>query len=202
MHRPGSRKKTRVASAGTQGGRPCWSSDLKILSECGLVTKPTVILSKAVKDKVYALMDSIRSSEWLGYLIGQDFTVTDLFIPLQSVTLGSVDVKKQDLPKGIIGTVHSHHSMGAFLSGTDQEYLEGNHSITIVVADDGWVTKVRVKAPCEHYISMEADLEIEMDPNLESFVTESKGKMFQPMVVRMPILREAISVADGLRLGA
>lgn len=69
--------------------------------------------------------------EWLALLLGTaskdgfDVKVDNLFVPMvQERSSGSCDVEDKDIPDGIrshiVGIVHSHHSMGAFFSGTDR----------------------------------------------------------------------------------
>ena len=76
--------------------------------------------------------------EWLAILLGTaskdgfEVKVKQIFVPrVQERTHGSCDVDDKDIPDKIrpeiVGVVHSHHSMGAFFSGTDKA-LDGVNS--------------------------------------------------------------------------
>lgn len=172
-----------------------WTSGLTVIKECSFVTKPTVVLKDVVQSKIDLLMEEFQGKEWLAYLIGVDYNIVDLFIPKQSVSTASVSVKDTNFPKGVIGTVHSHHSMGAFDSGVDQEYLEGNHPITIVVADHDWIVKVRLKTPCGHYICVDGDLHV--DRGLSDFLEEARSRIEEKVFpIRTAIARDPVSGGD------
>lgn len=90
-------------------------------------------LAGAVHDKI----------EWMALLVGTrsdnglDVAVTGLRVPLQE--RGTVDcklVKHEPLTPDIVGVVHSHHSMSAFFSQTDDEELNPRFPTSIVVAQN------------------------------------------------------------------
>jgi hypothetical protein len=94
--------------------------------------------------------------EWLALLLGTasedgfDVTVDNLFVPtVQARSSGSCDVEDRDIPEGvrshIVGVVHSHHSMGAFFSGTDrgEDGVNARFACSIVVSS-------RMKHPIEY----------------------------------------------------
>lgn len=87
------------------------------------------------------------SLEWLALLLGTasedgfDVRVDNLFVPtVQERSHGSCDVEDRDIPQGIrehiVGIVHSHHSMGAFFSGTDRgdDGVNARFPVSIVVS--------------------------------------------------------------------
>jgi hypothetical protein len=123
----------------------CWDAELEVIDTTNKA-KPVaafkINIQQFVKEKIEYLMKKYPSTEWLAYLVGEkvndnDYLVTDLIIPKQTVTGVNVyDVKynwnESDI--NIIGVIHSHHSMGAFFSGTDDAYINQNHDISIVVS--------------------------------------------------------------------
>lgn len=81
------------------------------------------------------------SDEWLALLVGtrspngMDITVTEMRIPLQERSHAQCSlVNKEPLTPDIVGVVHSHHSMGAFFSATDDNELNPRFPVSIVVA--------------------------------------------------------------------
>jgi hypothetical protein len=99
------------------------------------------------------LMKKYPNIEWLAYLLGdknEPYIVKDLFIPQQSVTATSVTnivcPEFNNLP--VIGVIHSHHGMGNGFSGTDHEWINQNHDISLCIAKSGIAGQVRVKTPC------------------------------------------------------
>ena len=79
--------------------------------------------------------------EWLALLVGtrstdgMDVTVTELRIPLQERSRAECSlVNKEPLTPDIVGVVHSHHTMGAFFSTTDDNELNPRFPVSIVVA--------------------------------------------------------------------
>ena len=79
--------------------------------------------------------------EWLALLVGtrspdgMDITVNELRIPLQERSHAQCSlVNKEPLTPEIVGVVHSHHSMGAFFSTTDDTELNPRFPVSIVVA--------------------------------------------------------------------
>ena len=128
--------------------------------ECGVVPAPIIIISYKVDSKVAALMTEYPDTEWLAYLVGKGYEVEDIVIPEQEVSAGSVEVKSFPDRQDIIGVIHSHCSMGNFHSHVDNEYLVGNHNISIVATSDGkYAGKVRVSTPCDKLLIRDAKVE-------------------------------------------
>lgn len=156
-----------------------WCSGLEIISKCGVADKAEVYISKIVKEKIDALMDEFRHTEWLGYLVGKikgaKHFVEDMVIPEQEVSTASVKVLGTP-PDRCIGTVHSHHSMGAFTSGTDEEHLVGNHPVCMVVSDSKTIAKVRLETLCGRLVAVEATIYSERISD-KTFIEESKAKI-------------------------
>lgn len=79
--------------------------------------------------------------EWMALLIGKrdksglNVTVESLRIPLQTRSHGNCSMVRQEpLASDVIGVVHSHHSMGAFFSQTDDDTLNPRFPTSIVIA--------------------------------------------------------------------
>ncbi len=150
----------------------CWDSGIKILRGCGHMNVPKfkVEIEVLADEKIKKLQSYYPSLEWLAYLVGkidhekQYVLVEDLVIPdSQRVTGANVyDVEYGwSDGKAIIGVIHSHHSMGAFFSGTDDAYINQNHDVSIVVSTNQSSPikgQVRIKTPCDAYVLAE-DLE-------------------------------------------
>lgn len=188
-----------------------WDSGLKMLSACGQAPESiTVFIKPTVKRKIDILMDKYKSREWLAYLIGKDFIIEDMVFPKQVATAGSVnDIEfPSDIKDKIIGVIHSHHTMGSFFSGTDHEYINGNHDISIVVSHQAIAGQVRWTTPCGGKMKVNAKVRIHLPHNFDetSFIADVESKMMSPQpVVRnwdwsnrfqddeTPSLREAMS---------
>lgn len=89
------------------------------------------IIAGAVYDK----------DEWMAFLVGKrsedglEVIVDGLEIPEQYRGYGNCElVNKEDLDPQIVGVIHSHHSLGAFFSGTDNKELNPRFPVSIVVA--------------------------------------------------------------------
>ena len=153
-------------------GQSCWDAGIEILSNCGKMKVPSyhIQFDLLAHQKINALKKAYPSLEWLAYLVGSVnhetnlVKVEDLIIPdSQKVTGASVynvEYTWPVLPEGkiIIGVIHSHHTMGAFFSGTDDAYINQNHDVSIVVATAKGreiKSQIRVKTPCDAYVLAE-----------------------------------------------
>lgn len=151
----------------------CWDAGIEILNHsCSKVNVPQYHIEFALlaHQKINKLKSYFPHLEWLAYLVGvvnhteHRVTVEDLVIPdSQQVTGASVynvEYSWAVLPEGkaIIGVIHSHHTMGAFFSGTDDAYINQNHDVSIVVATAKGreiKSQIRVKVPCGAYVLAE-----------------------------------------------
>ena len=163
-----------------------WKSELRTLEKCEIGRDPDldVYLDSDVHCRIVAMTEAMGSEEWLGYLTGTKYAdgyyIDGIRIPKQTVSGASVDVDEPDMGEDVIGTVHSHHNMGSFHSGTDNEYLVGNHDLCLVYSNSGkYATKVRVKLPCGHYFVKEVDVIIDYpEPiGLDAWVKGNKPKI-------------------------
>jgi hypothetical protein len=195
-----------IMEAHNQGGafkqasavrQTCWDAGIEILSNCGKMTVPQyhIEFSLAAHQKITCLKKSYPSLEWLAYLVGvvnhdeHKVTVEDLVLPdSQQVTGASVYNVEYTWPvlpdgKNICGVIHSHHSMGAFFSGTDDAYINQNHDVSIVVATAKGreiKSQVRIKTPCDAYVLAEDITYSVKYPQVldeEAFEAEFKAKI-------------------------
>ncbi len=110
--------------------------------QCSLVKSPTTYLEPTARQKIQLLMDEYTHQEWLAYLRGriskrENIFVEDILVPPHSeVSSGSAEAEPFHIPKDCVGIIHSHHSMGAFHSGTDQSYVDKNFPVSITVSKD------------------------------------------------------------------
>lgn len=156
----------------TTARQNCWDAGIEILPSCSKVTVPQyhIEFELLAHQKINKLKSFYPRLEWLAYLVGvvdhktHRVTVEDLVIPdSQQVTTASVynvEYTWGQLPDGkvIIGVIHSHHTMGAFFSGTDDAYINQNHDVSIVVATAKGreiKSQIRVKVPCGAYVLAE-----------------------------------------------
>lgn len=174
-------------------GNGDWDSGTIIVKPCEFVDKrekPLVEIAAQVQAQIVAMNRAMGNVEWLGYLLGEhhvqedSYEISGMLIPEQEVTAASVDVIGDYWRKDIVGTVHSHHRMGAFFSGTDDTYVAANHAITIVVADSGWKVKARKHLPCGAYTHVDAELTFRFpEVNTGRFIRENRGKVKEKRVV-------------------
>ena len=160
----------------------CWSSNLHVSKDnkCPHIEDPEtdIIIPYSLWQKIMGLTCDI-STEWLGYLGASRLTdgkwkAIDIKIPPQEVT-GS-NVKPTDTIHSE-GVIHSHVSMGAFFSGTDDDYLNENHDFSIVVNKRGETKAVlRHKLPCGSMTLIDAKVVVEMPeaPDVSAFITSAK----------------------------
>jgi len=107
--------------------------------QCSLCKPPTIYLEPVPRNKIELLMDAYPHQEWLAYMVGkhkkENFFVEDIVVPPHaSVSSGSAEALPFHQPKNCLGVIHSHHTMGAFHSGTDHDYVDQNFPISVTVA--------------------------------------------------------------------
>jgi hypothetical protein len=128
-----------------------WEVKIDEISDCSKApTDMTIWMMPTAKVKIDMLMAKFPSIEWLAYLIGKDKVVEDIFIPEQTVTATRVDnvVCPEFNELNIIGVIHSHHEMGSGFSGTDDDWINQNHDISICIAKTSINAQYRWKTPC------------------------------------------------------
>ena len=156
-----------------------WENEYEQVKTCCNIPIFTVQITGECYLKIKSLMATQKNKEWLAYLQGEikddkpknendgnheiTYTVNDLFIPKQVVSYASVNVVNSELPENCIGVMHSHHSMGAFMSSTDRDWINSNHNLSIVVAKDDMKAQVRYFSPCSNgtkYFVIEPEVDL------------------------------------------
>lgn len=166
-------------------------------------------LSQKSFGKITSLMDHF-DVEWLAYLLGEwrgdTVFVKDLAVPAQKTTASSVSDVEDAPPNGTIGVIHSHVRMGAFFSGTDDQWINNNHNVSIVVSKKDGVdnlvfkSQVRKTVACGVNMLMELPVklvEVSQRNWLEGVVDRVKSVVYVPSVVKstqqyLPIRQGAI----------
>ena len=167
-------------------GAGCWDSGIEFINTCDHMEVPNFLVKFSLKAhmKIQQLMKHYPHLEWLGYLVGKmdyengEVIVDDIKIPDQSVSAASVYNVEYEWADGlpIIGVIHSHNTMGAFFSGTDDSYINQNHDVSVVVSTSSRspiLGQVRVKTPCDRYILSEGTkVKFKVDYPVEYDATE------------------------------
>lgn len=164
-----------------------WEVKIDTVSNCDKMPKEYMVwMEPLVKAKINALMDKFPRIEWLAYLIGEvkednQAIITDLHIPKQKITSTSVD--DIDCPEfntlSCIGVIHSHHGMGNGFSGTDHEWINQNHNISLCIANSGTAGQARLKTPCGSLMIVPTKTKVmfKSDLNKEDFLKEIDKKI-------------------------
>lgn len=136
-------------------GKPVTTDDKLV---CSLTKPPTIFIEPVPRQKIQYLMDEYSHQEWLAYLVGrisekENIFVEDISVPPHAHAYGAeAEAEPFHIPDNCVGIIHSHHSMGAFHSGTDSNYVDKNFPVSIVVArGNGGLTYDAVsfaKTPC------------------------------------------------------
>ena len=136
-----------------------WETDVKTVDGTTTDEFHDVIIHPVARMKIAHLMQKFSHMEWLAYLVGSKETseIYDIVLPLQEVTIVHVDVLEGvDVP--IIGVIHSHHDMGNTFSHTDDEFINGNHDISLCVSHTGITGQVRWKMEDGDYMAVTANV--------------------------------------------
>jgi hypothetical protein len=189
-----------LAAQGARQAQGCWDSGIKIIQNCGHMHIPhyQIRFNQLAHEKIEVLKRSYPTLEWLAYLEGKvdhathEVTITDLIIPdSQVVTGGHVGEVEYGWNEGreICGVIHSHNTMGAFFSGTDDAYINQNHDVSICVSTARGreiCGQVRVKTPCGSYIiNSDVSFTVDHEKVLDeaAFVKEFQPKIRTPRVI-------------------
>jgi proteasome lid subunit RPN8/RPN11 len=148
-----------------------WETKIDTIHDCSKAPKEIVCkVDLLAKMKIDSLMEEYKSIEWLAYLIGKPeqripaekegeedevipadpLHIIDIEIPEQEVSSTRVDKIECDNfnELNVVGVIHSHHGMGTGFSGTDHEFINGNHNLSLVIAKNGVAGQYRWTTPC------------------------------------------------------
>jgi len=158
-----------------------WEVNECLLKDCPLLKDKKKVILFQPEDirRIKALLKKFEHKEWLLYLYGDivedGAIISGMTIPKQEVSGGSVDEISPPLP-GCIGTIHSHNSMGAFHSGTDQAHLETNHTVAITVNNKlEFDSTIQIKSECNRPVLIGAVVMVsEPELDLTSFMKEAE----------------------------
>ncbi len=148
--------------------------------------------------KIDTLTTAMGGKEWLGYLKGLEakpgqYFVTDVVVVKQTVTSASVHVDEPLAGNDVIGTVHSHHEMGAFFSQTDDDFIAVNHKVTVVYGKGEYKGQSKVTLPCGATTLREATVTVETPKprDLDQFVEDAQNLISERVYVQ-PIVMTAV----------
>lgn len=147
-------------------GKPVqqWGVEQTTCKSCPHQTEQPVTLHPRAIRQIQLLVEQTRD-EWLAYLDGEthddgSIWVTNLRVPPQQASGGHVDVDEYIESDTHVGVMHSHHTLGmkAF-SHTDETYINGNHSLSLLINNDkaspfGFVVQGDYKRPVPCGIQM------------------------------------------------
>ena len=214
----------KLAAQGARQSQGCWDSGIKIIKGCGHMEIPAYLIrfSQLAHEKIECLKRAYPSLEWLAYLEGRidhesrEVFVDNLIIPDSQIVsgahVGEVEYGWNE-GKAICGVIHSHNTMGAFFSGTDDAYINQNHDVSICVSTRQGreiCAQVRVKTPCGSYIINEkVSFKVDYAPALDEkeFMAEFTPKIKTYRVIstfQRPadvIVRKGVQGANSVRGG-
>ena len=177
-----------------------WKVDRDDISglECSLVQTKIIYIEPIPRQKIEYLMSEYPHQEWMGYMVGEiqgnKVYMQDLSIPIHALATGGMaEAVPFSEPDGCVGVIHSHHSMGAFHSGTDQEYVDKNYPVSVTVAFSKSVVNkdmrklefdatCYLRTPCGKGTTKKCETKYVMSEPLfdrDTFLTEAKGSISQ-----------------------
>lgn len=169
------------------GGNDGWEVKIDQVTDCSKAPNEiNVSIELLAKEKIDKLMKKYPNIEWLAYLLGdkenEPYVVKDIFVPKQEVTSTRVD--KIDCPEyntlPVIGVIHSHHGMGNGFSGTDDEWINQNHNLSLCISHGGIAGQVRWRTPCGSRKIIKVKVKVkypELDFDFDSWVKESSERI-------------------------
>ena len=177
--------------------------------QCSFVQSMTVYLESKTKTKIELLMDAYPNQEWAGYMVGNISASGSVFVedisipPHYGVSGGYAEVDKPSynketgkydfhIPKNCVGFIHSHDSMGAFHSGTDDAHVDRNFPVSITVAKrQGQSIEFDcisyAKTPCKKMTVTKAEVRyVSPKPDFDTveWLEQAKANIDKPRVTR------------------
>lgn len=171
-----------------------WEVELDIVNDCGKAPESIVVwIMPEAKMKIDALMARYPRIEWLAYLLGdaENNIIKDIWVPKQRVTATSVDqIRCPEFNRlNTIGVMHSHHGMGNGFSGTDHEWINQNHDISLCIANSGIAGQVRWKTPCGSMkiVPCTVKLKFDIDFDAATFIDMAENNINKPTPVNRQV---------------
>ena len=155
-----------------------WDSGVKCVGKCELIEdlQFSILISTKVHARVTALSKRLEHTEWAGFLLGErkdaTFHINHIIVPDQVVSRAHFTVTKPITGGNVLGTLHSHHTMGAFHSGEDLESCGSNYQIVVTFGlPSAYAGKVRHTLPCGSIMFIDAPVAVSIPPiDTEDFV--------------------------------
>jgi len=114
------------------------------------------------------------------FRVDKDNLVTELEVPEQEVEQAACKVLKQDGHWD--GMIHSHHNMGAFMSGDDKATLMPNYRFSMVTNHKGEVlTFEKIDLPCGGIGFKEVETLVQLRPEAAELVALVKERARRPV---------------------
>ena len=163
-----------------------WKVQREEVEECSLVELPIITLKTLPSWKILLLQRRFHH-EWIAHLVGRkegnEYTIDDLVIPFhQMANFASAEAEPSQQPENCIGIIHSHGTLGAFHSGTDDAYVDRNYPISITVS--GIITLeldalVNLKTPCGRWMLEAVCVQVATGPlfDLDLFLRDAEAKI-------------------------
>jgi len=175
---------TSVSSIVSSAADDSWETKIECVKECSKVPdKVNIWVHPLAKRKIDALMAEYKKIEWLAYLIGdiESKEIYDIFVPKQDISTARVDnvVCEEYNEIKPIGVIHSHHDMGHSFSGTDHEWINQNHDISLVISHNGIAGQCRMKTECGAFkiVDVDVKLKINIEFDDKKFIEKIKGNL-------------------------
>lgn len=134
---------------------------------CPYVVRDVLFTIEAY-EQVKALMHHVKGTEWLAYLDGHYDTyerpvVMGLRVPPQQVTGSTVDVLQWVPSPTHLGVMHSHGHLACDFSGTDHDYINANHRLSVLARLD---PKANIEMTCEYKETVACGITMRTSPRV------------------------------------
>ena len=117
-----------------------WRVKQETCESCPYGGEVTIYLHPSAARQIFLLCSTVKG-EWLAYLDGEkrengSILVDNLRIPKQRASYGAVEVDEFNQSDRHVGVMHSHHNLKCGFSGTDDEFINQNHNLSLLVNHD------------------------------------------------------------------